>query len=586
MMKSRIFTQRRKLLVICAAVLVILPNFVFADTFLQKVNFFVESSYDISHRETLSATLRHIGVKAYFYIEDKWWNTLSDQEKQEVLDNIVALSEEFDKKIYPTLTSIYGPEWKPGIDKDYRITVLFHQMREEVGGYNRSIDEYLKVQAPESNQREMIYLNVKYLPNSLIKSYLAHEFTHLITFYQKEKLLGTQEEVWLNEARADYSPTLLGYDDQLQGSNLEARIKEFLNSPNDSLCEWKNKKADYGIVNLFTQYLVDHYGIEILKDSLHTKKTGIEAINYALKKNGFEKTFQDIFLDWVLAIYLNDCSYGSFYCYKNENLQNLRVTPTLVFLPTTYKTKISLVYNIKNWSARWFKIIGGNKGLEIEIKNIDAPNIVVPYIVKKNGTEVSIEKLEIPKESKTISLPTFAKENISLILIPTVEYKSSGFKNNESTYHFEIDISTVSGKPSSQEQPTKPINQMTIEELRAKIQELQQEILRLKRLLNELLTQQSISCKKITKNLYYGMMNDPQVRCLQEFLKSQGKDIYPEGLVTGNFLKLTKQAVVRFQEKYKEEILEPLGLENGTGFVGPKTRTKINQILSGNKYLH
>jgi len=76
------------------------------------------------------------------------------------------------------------------------------------------------------------------------------------------------------------------------------------------------------------------------------------------------------------------------------------------------------------------------------------------------------------------------------------------------------------------------------------------------------------------------MMNDPQVRCLQEFLKSQGKDIYPEGLVTGNFLTLTKQAVMRFQEKYKDEILEPLGLTYPTGFVGPMTRRKVNQLLA------
>ena len=570
--------RKKYLLVIIMAVVVALPNFVFADTFGQKVNFFIESDYDALHRESLSATLRHIGVKAYFYIEDKWWDQLTSQEKQEALNNITSLSEEFDKKIYPALTSLYGSEWKPGIDKDYRITILFHQMREGIGGYNRSIDEYLKVRAPESNQREMIYLNVEYLATSLAKSYLAHEFTHLITFYQKEKLLETQEEVWLNEARADYSPTLLGYDDQLLGSNLEARIKEFLSSPNDSLCEWKNRKADYGVVNLFTQYLVDHYGIEILVDSLHTKKTGIEAINYALEKNGFDKTFQDIFLDWVLALYLNDCSYGAYYCYKNENLKNFKITPSLVFLPTTQKTTITLVYNIKDWSARWFKIIGGNKGLEVEIKNLDAPNLIVPYIVKKNGTEISIERLEIPESSKTISLPTFAKENISLILIPTVGYKTSGFGKNETTYHFEIDISTLTEDTS--QQPTKPINQMTIEELKAKIQELQQEILRLQRLLNQLLAKQSISCRQITKNLYYGMMNDPQVRCLQEFLKSQGKDIYPEGLVTGNFLTLTKQAVMRFQEKYKDEILEPLGLTYPTGFVGPMTRRKVNQLLA------
>ena len=274
-----------------------LPKFVFADTYGQKVNFFVESSYDISKRETISATLRHIGVKAYFYIEDDWWEKLSNKEKQETLNRIVKLSQEFDQRIYPILTSTFGSEWTPGIDKDERITVLLHKMKEGIGGYVRTIDGYLRVQAPESNQREMVYLNVNYLSSPLIKSYLAHEFTHLITFYQKTKKFGVDEEVWLNEARAEYSPTLLGYDDEFLGSNLESRVKEFLNSPNDSLCEWRNRKADYGVVSLFTQYLVDHYGIEILKDSLHTKKTGIEAINYALEKNGFEKRFSDIFLD-------------------------------------------------------------------------------------------------------------------------------------------------------------------------------------------------------------------------------------------------------------------------------------------------
>jgi len=66
---------------------------------------------------------------------------------------------------------------------------------------------------------------------------------------------------------------------------------------------------------------------------------------------------------------------------------------------------------------------------------------------------------------------------------------------------------------------------------------------------------------------------------LQEFLKSQGSEIYPEGLVTGNFLAFTQAAVIRFQEKYASEILTPLGLEKGSGFVGLKTRAKINEIL-------
>ena len=68
-------------------------------------------------------------------------------------------------------------------------------------------------------------------------------------------------------------------------------------------------------------------------------------------------------------------------------------------------------------------------------------------------------------------------------------------------------------------------------------------------------------------------MNNNDVKCLQEFLKNQGGDIYPEGFVTGNFGNLTKLAVIKFQEK---------NTISATGFVGPLTRTKINQILIGN----
>ena len=87
------------------------------------------------------------------------------------------------------------------------------------------------------------------------------------------------------------------------------------------------------------------------------------------------------------------------------------------------------------------------------------------------------------------------------------------------------------------------------------------------------------SCKNFDNNLSYGLTNNDEVKCLQSFLKLQGTDIYPEGLVTGNFLSLTRKAVIRFQDKYSSEILEPIGLKKGTGFVGPMTRKKINDIL-------
>ena len=43
----------------------------------------------------------------------------------------------------------------------------------------------------------------------------------------------------------------------------------------------------------------------------------------------------------------------------------------------------------------------------------------------------------------------------------------------------------------------------------------------------------------------------------------------------------TAQAVIKFQEKYREEILTPAGLYHGTGYVGSATRVKLESLLSG-----
>jgi len=83
------------------------------------------------------------------------------------------------------------------------------------------------------------------------------------------------------------------------------------------------------------------------------------------------------------------------------------------------------------------------------------------------------------------------------------------------------------------------------------------------------------------RNLYRDMSNaEEDIRLLQAVLKEEGSAIYPEGLITGYFGARTETAVKRFQEKYTEEILDPIGRTEGTGYVGPRTRIKLNQLLS------
>lgn len=560
------FFQRIKITIfIFTALVFFTAQGVAADT-ANSINFNVDKNFDLSERQQINATLVKTSSDIYFYIEKNWWDAQMPAKKDEILSKIDALSGEFSGRIYPVLTSVFGQEWKPGVDGDNKITILLHSMKEGVSGYFRSADEYLKIQVPDSNEKEMLYLPVSEIDSSRLKIFLAHEFVHLITFNQKTKIQDAQEEIWLNESRAEYAITVLGYNDSYEGSNLQKRVRDFLEKPSDSLTEWQENKHDYAIVNLFVHYLADHYGINILSESLKSKLTGIAGINEALARNGYKENFSQIFTNWTISMIINDCSVNSKYCYLNKNLSGLKINPSLVFLPLTGDSSLSVINVTKNWSGNWQKIIGGNGDLNLKFSGIPSLKFQVPYISFNKNGGYSIKFLGLNEKNEgELEIKNFSKDYYSLIILPSLQSKTIGFNGFEFTYPYTLTASIAAdSSPDEQTMIQKLLEQ--VESLKKQIAELQGQ-------------QGSGQCPSINNNLYFGSADKAGITCLQKFLKSQGSEIYPERLVTGIFGSLTKAAVIRFQEKYRSEILTPVGLERGTGFVGEKTRNKINQLL-------
>lgn len=86
-----------------------------------------------------------------------------------------------------------------------------------------------------------------------------------------------------------------------------------------------------------------------------------------------------------------------------------------------------------------------------------------------------------------------------------------------------------------------------------------------------------------TRNLSVGSIGE-DVRELQKFLNSHGfiVALFGPGSVgneTNYFGNLTKSALIKFQENYKNEILVPLGLIRGTGYFGPATSAKVQALI-------
>jgi len=91
-------------------------------------------------------------------------------------------------------------------------------------------------------------------------------------------------------------------------------------------------------------------------------------------------------------------------------------------------------------------------------------------------------------------------------------------------------------------------------------------------------------CYTFNVNLRYGD-SGLEVSALQKALESQGLfSANSSEKINSFFGSATTASVIRFQEKYKSEILTPLGLNLGTGTVASATRKKLNALYACTSY--
>ncbi|HXK37081.1 MAG TPA: hypothetical protein VJ553_05875 [Candidatus Paceibacterota bacterium] len=342
----------RRFSFLAIAILFAIPSFASADSLGQTVTFRSNTDYDADDAEHFTASLQAISDKAYFYVDHRYWDTLSYVQREEYRSALQELGRVFDGTVYPKLTGFWGPEYTPGVDGDPRVTIAVEKLKSGVGGYFMSLNSYSTSLVQGYNAREMFYVTTEGLTTTRGRDFLAHEFQHLISQYYKNILREIEDDVWLNEARSEYSITVAGYSQPFQGSNLQRRTQSFLRDPGNSLVQWDGEAGDYAVISMFTHYLADRYGSDIIRSTIDTPQNGVEAINAWLSSNGRSERFPEVFADWAIASFLNDRSVDPRYGYVLDGLNQVRVSANTTSTVTESST-VASNYSIQEWEPTW-----------------------------------------------------------------------------------------------------------------------------------------------------------------------------------------------------------------------------------------
>ena len=156
---------------------------------------------------------------------------------------------------------------------------------------------------------------------SLIIQTLAHEFQHMIHFYQKAVLQDVESEVWLNEMASEVAVDLIAdkmkmdgprgvaHDDPGAGvpGTVDGRLPLYNLNNDRQVTAWFGELEDYAMTYALGAYLARTYGgAQLFRAIVQNDQGGIGAVEAALAAHGHEESFGDVLTNWGVANLLSD----------------------------------------------------------------------------------------------------------------------------------------------------------------------------------------------------------------------------------------------------------------------------------------
>ncbi len=242
---------------------------------------------------TITARLVYVTPHAYFWVQEGVSYDLED---------VRTLMDTFETRIYPTTRRYFGSEWRPGVDGDPHIYILYvKRLGGGVAGYFASSDEWPPEVHPYSNQHEMFVFSASStsLDDPWTFGLLAHEFQHMIHWYQDRN-----EPSWVNEGASELAVHLNGYP---TGSSETI----YLAYPDLQLNAWPDPQRastlpHYGASFLFLLYFWERFGDAALQSLVAQDADGWDGVDAVLQELGLDLTHREVFLDWLVANVVQD----------------------------------------------------------------------------------------------------------------------------------------------------------------------------------------------------------------------------------------------------------------------------------------
>ena len=254
--------------------------------------------------------------------------------------------------IYDWVTAIFGAPWGPHgysdlippAAADQIHILLFDRNGDGAGtsvGYFSTLHSYLRDPAhPDfrySAARLIFFIDSPTLsepdgptwditdhgPSEILDT-LAHEFQHMIHYYQKLIVHGLPDtptiEAWLNEMASEvttdliadklriHGPRGVAFDDPTAGAamNTRGRLPLYNASNFRQVTAWYNDLKDYSITYALGAYLARTYGAGLFREIVQNEYAGVAAIEAALVSEGHGVSFGDVLTDWAIANLLSD----------------------------------------------------------------------------------------------------------------------------------------------------------------------------------------------------------------------------------------------------------------------------------------